>query len=403
MRGLVKMKVLVCHTGRHHVMNLFCGVSAATDDAFLAVPFYCSGFFKMVSRLNFEFSLKIRGYSDERIKKNQLLCGQIWSALKCISIICKVPIDKYFDFYVSIMLWANIWRPKTVVVMQNHMPKTISIAKRRGINIWIDVINYSELRANAINRVRNDFGLQNFSVSWWDSFCKIHQADVITCPFEFPKSIESFGINTTPNIIPYGANLNNFKPREKSPNKFVIVFRANSLMKGAKVALLTLINYGPCIKSILNDRVLELVFIGVLDDSMESELKLICYELNIPLKFGGVPHHEMPNVFSDADLFIMPSLSESMSMMAVEAMAAGVPVILSEECGLGNVLPVNYPYNFKDIDSHKIFMAIKDISQDSKKWYELSSSLVVSAKSLSWEKYEKSIANLTKEILFNEK
>ena len=48
---------------------------------------------------------------------------------------------------------------------------------------------------------------------------------------------------------------------------------------------------------------------------------------------------ELPEVLRDADLFLLPSETESFGLAALEAMACGVPVVASAVGGLGEVIP----------------------------------------------------------------
>jgi glycosyltransferase involved in cell wall biosynthesis len=51
------------------------------------------------------------------------------------------------------------------------------------------------------------------------------------------------------------------------------------------------------------------------------------------LKFlGRVPRREINNLYTDADVLVFPTLSDSFGMVILEAMAAGIPVISSPYC-----------------------------------------------------------------------
>ena len=53
---------------------------------------------------------------------------------------------------------------------------------------------------------------------------------------------------------------------------------------------------------------------------------------------GAVPHEELPDYYRAADLVVMPSFSESFGLVAVEAMACGVPVVVSRVGGLASTV-----------------------------------------------------------------
>jgi len=54
---------------------------------------------------------------------------------------------------------------------------------------------------------------------------------------------------------------------------------------------------------------------------------------------GVVPWEEVPDLFSRIDVLAMPSVSEPFGIAALEAAAAGVAVIVTENCGVREVLP----------------------------------------------------------------
>jgi len=78
---------------------------------------------------------------------------------------------------------------------------------------------------------------------------------------------------------------------------------------------------------------------------------------------GAMPHEDLPRVYNMADVFVLPSLYESFSLVALEAAACGVPIVISEEAKaiiktIGNdaLFPVN-PHDPEHI-SHGILSAL---------------------------------------------
>ena len=71
-----------------------------------------------------------------------------------------------------------------------------------------------------------------------------------------------------------------------------------------------------------------------------------------------VSYDELPNYYNDATIFILPSLFEPWGLVVNEAMAAGLPVIVSQQCGCvpelvssknGFVFDANYPERLTEI------------------------------------------------------
>ena len=48
---------------------------------------------------------------------------------------------------------------------------------------------------------------------------------------------------------------------------------------------------------------------------------------------GSLDHKDIPKLLSKADLFVLPSSNEGMSNAALEALAAGLPVVLTDVGG----------------------------------------------------------------------
>ena len=53
---------------------------------------------------------------------------------------------------------------------------------------------------------------------------------------------------------------------------------------------------------------------------------------------GAVPHEDLPDYYRAADVVVMPSFAESFGLVAVEAMACGVPVVASRVGGLASTV-----------------------------------------------------------------
>jgi glycosyltransferase involved in cell wall biosynthesis len=72
-----------------------------------------------------------------------------------------------------------------------------------------------------------------------------------------------------------------------------------------------------------------------------DELKRLAAQLRIQKAiryFDEVPEHDLPLFYAAAELLVMPSLYEGFGLPALEAMASGIPVVVSDRAALPEVV-----------------------------------------------------------------
>jgi glycosyltransferase involved in cell wall biosynthesis len=77
-------------------------------------------------------------------------------------------------------------------------------------------------------------------------------------------------------------------------------------------------------------------------------------ELRLGARFsftGFLPPAEVERLFDLSDVYVMPSVSEPFGISALEALRAGVPVILSRQSGVSEVLPHALKVDFWDVEA----------------------------------------------------
>ncbi|HHV61228.1 MAG TPA: glycosyltransferase family 4 protein [Firmicutes bacterium] len=89
----------------------------------------------------------------------------------------------------------------------------------------------------------------------------------------------------------------------------------------------------------LLDRGMDAVFLVVGDGPQRPELEKLTQDLDIQssVRFLGF-RDDIPAILESLDLFVLPTLSEGMSITILEAMAAGVPVVASDVGGVSEVV-----------------------------------------------------------------
>ncbi len=129
-------------------------------------------------------------------------------------------------------------------------------------------------------------------------------------------------------MIPHGVDLENFPPVTKSDTVFRVLFVGGiGLWKGLQYLL-------EAVRQ-LRLRNSEVVLIGGISD----DAKPILRQYGGLFKYQGViSRRELYRYYSQASVYVLPSLEEGMALTVLEAMACGVPVIVSEHTGVESVV-----------------------------------------------------------------
>lgn len=131
-------------------------------------------------------------------------------------------------------------------------------------------------------------------------------------------------------VNPLGVDLGGFTApeRPRSDRRCRILFvGALGLRKGTP----GLINAFAAIKNIA-----ELHLVGPIDEDFQSLLGRLPLD-NVHIR-GAVAGSELPGIYAGADIFCLPSIEEGFGMVVAQAMAAGLPVIVSEAVGAADII-----------------------------------------------------------------
>jgi glycosyltransferase involved in cell wall biosynthesis len=89
------------------------------------------------------------------------------------------------------------------------------------------------------------------------------------------------------------------------------------------------------------EKTAQLVFAGPDDDGMQTRLVAMAAQLGVAsqVQFAGPIFGQTKwAAYWDADVFVLPSQNENFGNTAAEAVAAGTPVIVTEQCGIAPLL-----------------------------------------------------------------
>ncbi len=165
----------------------------------------------------------------------------------------------------------------------------------------------------------------------------IENSDGVTAVSRFlrEKTITNYNINKEIEVIPNFVDTSIYKRNQ------TLCLKDSFCKKNEKV-LIHISNFRPVKRVTDVIRIFDIVrkkipstLLLVGDGPERSSCEMLCRELNIieHVKFLG-KQSELVELLSSADLFLMPSQSESFGLSALEAMACEVPVISSSVGGL---------------------------------------------------------------------
>jgi len=123
-------------------------------------------------------------------------------------------------------------------------------------------------------------------------------------------------------------------------------------------------------------------------------------KLGIADKFhftGFLKGQDVYKMFSHSDLYIMPSISEPFGISPLEAMQSGVPVIISKQSGVSEILKHALKVDFWDID--KMANAIYSILNYPALKNTIKANGEIEANNLKWEESAKNVHLIYKKAL----
>lgn len=178
--------------------------------------------------------------------------------------------------------------------------------------------------------------------------------------------------------IPYGVDLKAFSVRAKADRTFRVLFVGEvSLQKGIPYLLEAV--------SMLKIKDMELVLIGAITRESRAFIKK---HARLLVRRGKVSHAAMPYQYSDASVFVLPSIQDGFGMVILEAMASGLPVIVSEHTagrdvvreGIdGFVVPIR--------DPQAIAARLLSLYEDEPRRREMGRAARQRAEEFSWDRY----------------
>lgn len=230
--------------------------------------------------------------------------------------------------------------------------------------------------------------------TWQRELQEYDLADYISIPSTFVKNtfIEQ-GVPEEKLIVnPYGVDLTNFKRIDKKDQVFRIITSGNlSIQKGTKYLLEAFDQ--------LNLDNAEIWHLGSINDDMKEWLSQ--YKNPNVHFLGHKPQNELYRYYSQGSVFVLMSVQEGLAMVQPQAMACGLPLIISTNTGgsdliseqgkEGYVIPIRDVEKLKEVllELYKSPEKLVKMSQDVQKRVE---------KGFTWDDYGKRYADFINNI-----
>ncbi|MDP2919340.1 MAG: glycosyltransferase [Dehalococcoidia bacterium] len=146
-------------------------------------------------------------------------------------------------------------------------------------------------------------------------------------------------------IIPCGVNLELFKPVDKTSARKQLGIEGKVILFVGRIETIKGLDRLVEAISLLNIPDLKLYIVGGDGYSRDeiNRLKALAEKIGVDKKVNflePVPQEQLPDYYSAADVFVLPSYHESFGMVALEALACGTPVIAT---GVGDLDTIIQP------------------------------------------------------------
>ncbi len=257
----------------------------------------------------------------------------------------------------------------------------------------------------------SDVPFYNLRFRWLDrlifrnlSLCIWHKASGVVSNSEGLKELAA---KTSPNqkisVIYNGIDTERFTPKEKSRDSFVILSTSRLIQRKGLEYLIA--GFAEFQKGVTNTKLI-LVGTGNLEAQLRKEAGQLGLSPKVEFK-GTISHEELPKVYQDADVFVLPSFNEGMSNAVLEAMASGLPIITTDTGGTKELVDERNGIIVRKGSSEDIFHAMERIHSKKDLCHQMGVASRKKAEVMPWGKmvnkynelYKKAISQRAKQML----
>jgi glycosyltransferase involved in cell wall biosynthesis len=125
-----------------------------------------------------------------------------------------------------------------------------------------------------------------------------------------------------------------------------------------------------------------LLIVGPFDNEYGAEVKALAEKLDVSgsvVWAGYLTGETLEACYLAGDLFVLPSAHENFCMAAAEAMAHGLPVVLSKDVGIADVVKHHAAGMVTDVDTEQVTNAIRHLMANPNRRKEMADNAAIVA------------------------
>lgn len=319
------MKVAVIHPLKHHVYYSMEGIMKSGAEVIGLFGYYNKGDFIDWMLKRTSLSILAEGWKYNPITVN---VKTNW-LIKILFLLYKAKPD-YFEkvYFKKYQKWVinNLKGVDCIHVLQDYCNDVIRYAKQNGIKIVyeqiiaLDYERYYSKDESDLDTKKSKEQQEN-----------LEYADLIITASKFVNDsivsrMKESNLKDKIIIIPYGVDSSQFSCKIKKAN-------CNEKVKLLTIASISYrkgINFLVEAMKKMTNLPIQLTLIGSM---YENDLAWEIEKTKNIIYKGTVAHETINNYYDENDIFILPSLAEGSSLSIYEALASGLPCIVTENCG----------------------------------------------------------------------
>lgn len=388
----LKMKVIVSHPGRQHSHQLVYALQEGN------IPFiYFTGFFYKPDKFPYNILKKIKKFEKEFKKKYSEKINPKYVVQN------PFPEIKYRFILKDKNPWLKIgrefdkWVAKKLKYLDFDIFIGYELSSLESFKVCKEKnkICIYDLPIVAYNFQKEIFERYGKKYDEKEIFIKkqeLNLADYIIVPSEIVKeSLIKLNICEKKIIkIPYGVDISKFLPKEKY-----------EVSKTLKILFVGHVIWRKGIETILK-------VLKELKGKIDFEFNIVggAPEKEILEKYKGLynyypflPHEKLVEIYKENDIFVFPSLIEGFAQVVLEAMACGLPVIVSNRAGSNDIVREGIDgFIIFPEDSNLLKEKIIYFYNNREKIYEMGKNASEQARKYTWEKYRENLKSFIKSL-----